>query len=254
MLLRRGVLPLVEEAEGEVALDRHRLVQGLGPVGVQLQQPLDDLLRLPERPAGGLGVPDVGLALEALDAGELHVGGRQLPEERRVVAGVSGQGLQVLERALDEVLAEGRGAGDRAHLRLDVEDDGVDEPAGLVEAPLRHTGLPRGGHDPTHEAGRHQDRRGHRGAVPSHELAGAVADRVRPGGDRQPFEMAPEVLRQLVGRPITPLGLLAQRLEDDRVQVAAQLGARRGRPRWAPLGSVWQTVSTIASSESVCTS
>jgi hypothetical protein len=37
-------------------------------------------------------------------------------------------------------------------LRLDVEDDRVDEPAGLVESPLGQTGLPRGGHDPDHEA------------------------------------------------------------------------------------------------------
>ena len=200
VLLGRLVLALVEEAEGEVALDRHRLVQGIGPLGVQPQQPLDDLFRLPQRPAGGLGLPDVGLALEALDTCELHVRGRQLPEEGRVVTGVPGQGLQVLERALDEVLAEGRGPGDGAHLRLDVEDDGVDEPAGLVEAPLRHPGLPRGGHDPAHEAGRDQARGGHPGAVAAHELAGAVADRVGPGRHRPPLEVAPHVLGQRLGR------------------------------------------------------
>ena len=210
-------------------------MQGLGPARIQRQQPLDELLRLPQRPAGGLQVPHVGLALDALDAGELHVGSGQLTEERRVVAGVASQGLQVLERALDEVLAERRGAGHRGHLRLDVEDDRADEPARLVEAPLGQAGLPRGHHDPTHEGGRHQEGRRHRGAVPAHELAGAVADRVRPGGDRKPFEVAPEVLGQLVGGAIAPLGLLAQRLEHDRVQVAAQLGpARRRRLRWAP--------------------
>ena len=144
-----GIVPVPEEAERESALHQDRLVQGVGSVGVQLQQPLDELLRLPERPAGGLHVADVGLALDALDPGELHVGSGELTEERRVVARVASQGLQVLERALDEVLAERRGAGHRAHLRLDVEDDGVDEPARLVEAPLGETGLPRGHHDPT---------------------------------------------------------------------------------------------------------
>ncbi len=54
MLLRWSVRPLVEEAEGEVALYRRRLVQGLGPVGVQRQKARDELLRLGRGQAGDL--------------------------------------------------------------------------------------------------------------------------------------------------------------------------------------------------------
>ena len=64
--------------------------------------------------------------------------------------------------------------------------------------------------------------RHHRGAVAAHKLAGSVADGVGPGRDRLPFQVAPEILRQLAGCLVPPLGLLAKRLQDDGVQVAAQ--------------------------------
>ena len=65
--------------------------------------------------------------------------------------------------------------------------------------------------------------------------------------------MAAEVLGQLLGRAVAPRGLLAQRLEDDRVQVAAQLGRAARPPLLGARGSVSQTARTIPSSESVCT-
>ena len=75
MLPRGRVGRLVEKTEGEVALQHRRLVQRVGAVGVDLREPRDELLGFPQRPARSLDVAHVGVALDALNASELHVGG-----------------------------------------------------------------------------------------------------------------------------------------------------------------------------------
>ena len=62
------------------------------------------------------------------------------------------------------------------------------------------------------------------------------SQRVRAGLDRAAVEVAPEVVRERVDRGVAPLGLLAQRLQHDRVEVAraaraADAGAAGARAR-----------------------
>ena len=56
----------------------------------------------------------------------------------------------------------------------------------------------------------------------AHELAGAIARRAAPREHGNAREVPADVLGQLVHRGVAQLGLLAQRLQDDRVEVAAQ--------------------------------
>ena len=60
------------------------------------------------------------------------------------------------------------------------------------------------------------------GAVTLHELGRAIGERAGARDYRQAGEMTPHVLRELVDRRIAAPRLLAQRLEDDVVQIAGQ--------------------------------
>ena len=85
----------------------------------------------------------------------------------------------------------------------------------------------------------HGGRCGHAGSVALQELARPVAHRVGLGRDGAPVEGALQVVGQLLGGGVAALGLLAQRLQADRVEVALERTLplwrrpsrrRRGRP------------------------
>jgi hypothetical protein len=59
--------------------------------------------------------------------------------------------------------------------------------------------------------------------VAPHELAHAVEEGVRAGGHRLPLEITREIGAQLLGGAVAPLGLPAQGLEHDGVEIAAEL-------------------------------
>ena len=56
--------------------------------------------------------------------------------------------------------------------------------------------------------------------MPAHELARPIGHRVGAGDDRLVGEEAVEVLGELLGRDVAARGVLLQRLEDDRLEVA----------------------------------
>ena len=93
---------------------------------------------------------------------------------------------------------------------------GARHPRPLVDESRDENG--RGGH--RHHRNRHR-------LVPLHEPAGAVGHAVLARRHRPPFEVASDVLRQLLGREVAALGLLPHRLQDDGVEVAGELLARR---------------------------
>ncbi len=70
------------------------------------------------------------------------------------------------------------------------------------------------------------------GGVTAHELPRAVEDGVGPRDDRQVGEMSREIVRQLIDRAVATRRILAERFQDDGVEVATELtgeGARAGR-------------------------
>lgn len=80
------------------------------------------------------------------------------------------------------------------------------------------------------------DRR-HRGSAPevtAQEPVGAVGETVGPRADRQPPEVTPQVVRQLLRRQEAALRLLAQRRHDDVVEVTGELPAEASRVGAAP--------------------
>ena len=68
----------------------------------------------------------------------------------------------------------------------------------------------------------HRDRRHRRRPVSAHQPPRPVEQAVGTGGDGQPREVTAEVLGQRLDGPVAPLGLLAQGLEDDGVEVPGQ--------------------------------
>ena len=86
----------------------------------------------------------------------------------------------------------------------------------------RQSSLPERASDSQQQAGDQHHRSRHADLVPGDELAEAVADRVGACPHRKSVSMAAQVLRQLIDRGIAPLGLLAQRLEDDVVEITSQ--------------------------------
>ena len=63
---------------------------------------------------------------------------------------------------------------------------------------------------------------GHHDAVPAHELADAISQRVRARQHRAPVEVTPKIVGESLCRWIAPLGLARERLTHDGVEVAAQ--------------------------------
>ena len=61
------------------------------------------------------------------------------------------------------------------------------------------------------------------GAMAVDEFSGAVADRVGPRGDGMALQVAAQVVGELLHAAVTPLGFLAQRHQQDVVDVARQL-------------------------------
>ena len=151
---------------------------------------------------------------------------------------------------------------------MELEQERVGEPTHVAEPTLgpRPVGfgdarLTGRGHDAGHEA--QEDQRGprHRRPVTAGELRSAVAEGVRARAHREAFEVPSKVLGQLERREIASLGLLAQRLQDDGVEIAAQLARRGPRSRHVARGgrcfatvlgaggSVSQTECTMSSRE-----
>src|SRR5690349_25098276 len=85
---------------------------------------------------------------------------------------------------------------------------------------FRAQSLLRSGNDSAY-----QRKRRHRGCRDSQPVAydvlrGSVPESSRTCAYREPFEMSPDVLREIIGRLVPPLRFLAKRLEHDILQIA----------------------------------
>ena len=83
--------------------------------------------------------------------------------------------------------------------------------------------------------------------VTTHELPGAIAELIAARLDRQTFEMAADVFGEQIDRPIALVGLLAQRAQRDRVEIAIEI---RVDARSAAAASVSQTSRITSCAES----
>ena len=68
------------------------------------------------------------------------------------------------------------------------------------------------------------------------EPAHPVADRIRLGEDRTPFEQPANLLRELSGGHIPTIRLVAKRLEHDAIEIAVETAGEPGRGR-SPRGA-----------------
>ena len=90
-------------------------------------------------------------------------------------------------------------------------------PLGLCDSHLAHNGdYSCDQQDEDHRRGRHCH------LMPGDELAGAIADRVFPRDNRHALDMPPDVLCELLDRSIASLRFLAQRLENNGIEIALQ--------------------------------
>ena len=135
-------------------------------------------------------------------------------------------GTEIENLAHGDGLAQSLGGVGRAQ-HLDQEGERL---ARLVPLLGRTALLDQGGAGEDRQPDREHQRRRDRLAVPVEQLAGAVehAGAARP--NRLPAQVAIQVGGQLLDRGIAPLGLLAERHQDDVIQVSAQ---RSRSPRGA---------------------
>ncbi|MEM9593506.1 MAG: hypothetical protein AAGD06_04560 [Acidobacteriota bacterium] len=75
--------------------------------------------------------------------------------------------------------------------------------------------------------------------MPTKKLAGPVAEGIGPGPHRPAFEVATDVVRQLLCRTVAPARFLAQRPEDDVVEVPAETAAPAFVRHPNPAGGNW---------------
>ena len=166
-------------------------------------------------------------------------------EEGRLRFGIAGKlGLDALRAAVENLAG-----GDRLPLRvrrIRLAEQAGDEPrhafdprglgSGAIPFDGRDRlllpGAPRLDHrrdEADRERGDDQRTGDDRRAMPRRELPGAIRPAVGPGRDRQPVEMARDVLLKEVDRGVAARGILVQRLHHDRVQIA-------GQPALQPIG------------------
>ncbi len=112
---------------------------------------------------------------------------------------------------------------------MNVEDERIRQPAHVVEARLgagprdpRLAGLPRRADHPGDEREERQRGGADRRTMAPDELGGPIVPGVPPRQHGKPFEVPPHVFRELIDRGVAARRLLAQRLEDDGIEVAGE--------------------------------
>ena len=122
---------------------------------------------------------------------------------------------------------------------VNVEQEGVGQPADVFEAPGRHMRLPQGGREAGGQCQQHQRRGGDAQFVPLEEFARNVGRGIAARQHRPAFQMTADVLRQLVHRTVALVRVLAERLQDDGVEIAAQTPVERLRIALAALADLF---------------
>ena len=107
--------------------------------------------------------------------------------------------------------------GEDALAQLEQESPGVLRRGGLVPGPL---GLPGGDDQSGGEREGDEQPRHEADAVAPQIAECVVAQRALASGDREPPEMAAQILGELLDRQVSLRRLLAHRLQDDAVEIA----------------------------------
>ena len=165
----------------------------------------------------------------ALHVGHPLVRAGQLELQRRVVAGLAREPVEVLEAPLHQQLPHTDRSGQRRHRVVHLEQERVGQLADVAEAPLGTPalhlgapGLPGGGGDAAHERHGREHHARDRAGVAAHELHRPIGERRPPREHGLAFEEAPQVVGERLCRAVAPRRLLAQRLQHDGVEVALQ--------------------------------
>ena len=153
-----------------------------------------------------------------------------------VTAGVSGQAVEELHGAAEQQAPGLCRAGQRAQRLVHLEEQGPRELPDLPEAVLgpvaldpRDAGLPRRGRAAAGQAQHRHGGRRHGDTVPHDELAHAVAQRGGRCGHGPAVHPCRQVRQEPKHRWVAVARVLAERLQHDDVEVAAQRGAQGGR-------------------------
>ena len=186
-----------------------------------------------------MAAPLAGIALQVRQA---MVAVREVPQQRRIVARLPREVVEVGQALLDEEPPGRRGAREVADRVVELVQERIRELPHVVEAPLRPglggpraARLPHGHHDSAGERRDDERRRSETHTMAAHELAGPISRRAASRQHGNAREVPADVLGQLVRGGIAQLGFLAHRLQDDRVEIAAQ-PPRQARDRFAAPG------------------
>ena len=159
---------------------------------------------------------------------------RELERERLLDAAFLREAAQVSQRFADERLTRLRRSRQRRDTVVHVEEHRAREASEVVESPLHLARVPHAEHGVADER-RDDDGRGRqRQAVAPRKARGAIDQRVRAGQHRAAVEIPLEILGQVRGRGIPPIGILAQCHLRDAREVSTQLPRqprRCGLPR-----------------------
>ena len=149
----------------------------------------------------------------------------QVALELGIPARVPRETIQVRQRFLHDELSRRRSAGKILDRRLQFEQQRIGQLAHVLEAAVRQASLACRHHDAEEERDSYSG--GGRDAylVTADELRRAIAQRWRPRDHGQAFQVTADVLRQLFHRCVPPLRLLAQRHQNDVVEIATQVTA-----------------------------
>src|SRR5207302_1601643 len=166
------------------------------------------------------------------------VGHGALALQTGVIGGFRGESVQVEAGARHQKLASLSRARKSGNGVVKLKQDRVGEAADVLEAAfgacalqIGGMGLPACGHDGANQRDADQYGGKNAGAMPMNELAGAVAKRIRARSYGMAVDVAPQIGGELFDGTVAAFGLLAERHEQDVVEVAGQLTPETVRTR-----------------------
>ena len=201
-------------------------------------RPFSIVQRLPVAGQRLRRLTQVGLYGQAQHVADAFVGHGALALQAVVAGGFAGQAVQILLRALDQQFTGVGRAGQRHDGVVQFEEHGVGQAAHVLEALLGadalaigHVPLPGSGEDSAHQRDQKQGGGEDPGTMAVNEFAGAVAQGIGTRGDRVSVQVAAQVVGKLLDAAVAAHRFLAQRHQQDVVDIARQLAfqaVRRG--------------------------
>ena len=222
----------VGDGSGNVALLRQQLPDtpvgageievGLGIGGRAADKFLGDGQGLAVAGKGGGGVALIETVWIALDITEAEPRFGDFASDSGVAAGLGAEAAEVFDCGLDDDVAGVGGAGQVLDAVVEVEEEFLGEAADVGEVALGAGAFAEGDDQPYGQQGYDEGGGHHRHAIPAHEAARAVAERLGTRADGNAVQVAADVTGELLDRDVTARGLVLERLMDDDVEVALE--------------------------------